>query len=56
MRCQIFLEFSKTVATLEDDKCPGLKPEETEICFGGTQNRLSRYRLPIKVRQKDSDK
>ena len=33
--CQIFLEFSKTIATLEDSKCPGPKPAETEICFAG---------------------
>ena len=30
--CKIFLEFSKTVATLPDPECPGLKPPETEIC------------------------
>ena len=33
--CQIFLEFSKTVATLPDHKCPGPKPPTTEICFAG---------------------
>ncbi len=33
--CQIFLEFSKTVATLPDHKCPGPKPPVTEICFAG---------------------
>ncbi len=35
MECKIFLEFSKTVATLPDHKCPGPKPSETEICFQG---------------------
>ena len=30
--CKIFLEFSKTVATLPDPECPGLKPLETEVC------------------------
>ncbi len=33
--CKIFLEFSKTVATLPDHKCPGLKPPETEVCYAG---------------------
>ena len=32
VECKIFLEFSKTVATLPDRECPGLKPPETEIC------------------------
>lgn len=35
VQCKIFLEFSKTVATLPDRKCPGPKPAETEICFAG---------------------
>ncbi|XP_059081063.1 protein madd-4-like isoform X2 [Tigriopus californicus] len=35
VECKIFLEFSKTVATLPDHKCPGPKPMETEICFAG---------------------
>ena len=35
VECKIFLEFSKTIATLEDSKCPGPKPTETEICFAG---------------------
>lgn len=35
VKCKIFLEFSKTVATLPDHKCPGPKPAETEICFAG---------------------
>ena len=35
VECKIFLEFSKTIATLEDSKCPGPKPAETEICFAG---------------------
>ena len=35
VKCQIFLEFSKTVANLPDDKCPGLKPITTEICYAG---------------------
>ena len=26
------MEFSKTVATLPDKECPGLKPAETELC------------------------
>ena len=26
------MEFSKTVATLPDKECPGVKPPETEIC------------------------
>ena len=33
--CKIFLEFSKTVATLPDEKCPGPKPAETQLCFAG---------------------
>ena len=32
MECKIFMEFSKTVATLPDKECPGVKPAETEIC------------------------
>ena len=32
VECKIFLEFSKTVASLPDRECPGLKPAETEIC------------------------
>ena len=32
MECKIFMEFSKTVATLPDKECPGLKPAETELC------------------------
>ena len=32
VECKMFLEFSKTVATLPDKECPGLKPAETEIC------------------------
>ena len=35
VKCQIFLEFSKTVANLPDDKCPGPKPMTTEICYAG---------------------
>ena len=35
IKCQIFLEFSKTVANLPDDKCPGPKPITTEICYAG---------------------
>ena len=35
VKCQIFLEFSKTVANLPDDKCPGPKPITTEICYAG---------------------
>ena len=35
VECKIFLEFSKTVATLPDRKCPGPKPPMTEICFAG---------------------
>ena len=35
VECKIFLEFSKTVATLPDEKCPGPKPPETELCFAG---------------------
>ena len=35
VQCQIFLEFSKTVANLPDDKCPGPKPITTEICYAG---------------------
>ena len=35
VQCKIFLEFSKTVATLPDRKCPGPKPPMTEICFAG---------------------
>jgi hypothetical protein len=32
VQCKIFLEFSKTVASLPDKECPGLKPPGTEIC------------------------
>ena len=32
VECKIFMEFSKTVATLPDKECPGVKPPETEIC------------------------
>lgn len=33
-RCKIFLEFSKTVATLNDSLCHGIKPpDEVERCF-----------------------
>ena len=32
VECKIFMEFSKTVATLPDKECPGVKPAETEIC------------------------
>ena len=35
VKCQIFLEFSKTIANLPDDKCPGPKPVTTEICYAG---------------------
>ena len=35
VECKIFLEFSKTVATLPDRSCPGPKPPTTEICFAG---------------------
>ena len=35
VKCQIFLEFSKTIANLPDDKCPGSKPVTTEICYAG---------------------
>ena len=35
VKCQIFLEFSKTVANLPDDKCPGPKPMTSEICYAG---------------------
>ena len=32
VECKIFLEFSKTVATLPDKECPGIKHPETQIC------------------------
>ena len=32
VECKIFLEFSKTVATLPDKECPGITPPETQIC------------------------
>ena len=32
VECKIFMEFSKTVASLPDKECPGVKPAETEIC------------------------
>jgi hypothetical protein len=35
VECKIFLEFSKTVATLPDRSCPGPKPPTTEICYAG---------------------
>nr|XP_045583588.1 protein madd-4-like isoform X3 [Procambarus clarkii] len=31
--CKIFLEFSRTVAVLPDDQCPGAKPPETKPCL-----------------------
>ena len=34
VECKIFLEFSRTIATLPDEECPGLKPTSTEVCFG----------------------
>jgi hypothetical protein len=30
--CKIFLDFSKTVASLPDRECVGFKPHETEVC------------------------
>ncbi|KAJ9595135.1 hypothetical protein L9F63_013575, partial [Diploptera punctata] len=33
VHCKIFLEFSRTIARLPDDKCQGPKPPETERCF-----------------------
>ena len=41
------MEFSKTVATLPDKECPGLKPAETELCVtrpsceGATQEMMA---------------
>ena len=32
VECKIFMEFSRTVASLPDKECPGLKPAETELC------------------------
>ncbi|CAG7816432.1 unnamed protein product, partial [Allacma fusca] len=31
--CKIFLEFSRTIASLPDKECPGPKPPEQESCF-----------------------
>ncbi|XP_054160679.1 protein madd-4-like isoform X2 [Oppia nitens] len=31
--CKIFLEFSRTVVRLPDSQCPGLKPQEIDVCF-----------------------
>ncbi|XP_068204761.1 ADAMTS-like protein 1 [Palaemon carinicauda] len=30
--CKIFLEFSRTVAVLPDDQCPGVKPPQSQRC------------------------
>ena len=47
IECQIFLEFSKTVATLPDEKCPGPKPSTTEICYAGLcDSRTPRRPMP----------
>ena len=32
VECKIFMEFSRTVASLPDKECPGVKPAETELC------------------------
>ena len=32
VHCKIFLEFSRTIATLPDKQCTGPKPVETEKC------------------------
>jgi hypothetical protein len=34
VECKIFLEFSRTIASLPDQECPGLKPTTTELCEG----------------------
>ncbi|KAG8181971.1 hypothetical protein JTE90_026909 [Oedothorax gibbosus] len=31
--CKIFLEFSRTIATLQDYECPGTKPSTIESCY-----------------------
>ena len=37
--CKIFLEFSRTVAVLPDDQCPGSRPEERRACTTATCQR-----------------
>ena len=32
VECKIFLQFSKTVARLQDSQCPEPKPKEIEVC------------------------
>ena len=50
IKCQIFLEFSKTVANLPDEKCPGPKPATTEICYAGLcDTREPRDGRPISI-------
>ncbi|XP_071743859.1 protein madd-4 isoform X1 [Lepeophtheirus salmonis] len=39
VECKIFLEFSKTIAVLPDNECPGPKPPITEVCYSGLCNR-----------------
>lgn len=34
VECKIFLQFSRTIATLPDQECPGVKPTSTELCVG----------------------
>lgn len=33
VHCKIYLEFSRTIVRLNDEKCSGPKPPETERCF-----------------------
>ena len=52
VECKIFMEFSKTVATLPDKECPGVKPPETEICVdtpscSGSQQIMSDHQVNI---------
>ncbi|KAK9728281.1 ADAMTS cysteine-rich domain [Popillia japonica] len=56
VHCRIFLEFSRTIAKLPDNKCSGPKPSETEGCF---MEHCSSERIDIKddpYRQENNSK
>ncbi|KAG7154783.1 madd-4-like [Homarus americanus] len=46
--CMIFLEFSRTVAELPDDQCPGLKPPHTQRCvLPPCSHAMTRHEYPV---------
>ncbi|XP_037781320.1 protein madd-4-like isoform X3 [Penaeus monodon] len=45
--CKIFLEFSRTVAVLPDDQCPGGKPAQTEPCAMPCSHAMTRHDYPV---------